>query len=333
MFLINVSTLYSLVLFEISSCKQMTSSIKDTIVSELHRSARKNFRRRHVVIKGLNDSFQIDLVEMIPYHKINRNFKYILVVINIFSKFVWAIPLKNKTGKEVTAAMESILRKLKIPPRNIQSDLGKEFYNKNFQELMQKYNINHYSTYSNLKASIVERVNRTLKNFLWKQFSLQGSYQWINVLQSIVNKYNNRVHRTTHFKPIDVNEKNEKQIFNTAYNRLKCMDPRKAKFGVGDHVRVSKYREAFAKGYTPNWSTEVFKVFKIQYTEPRTFILQDSHNELIKGGFYEYEMQRVKYPDAHLVEKILRTKGAKVLVKWLGFDSTHNSWIPKKDVY
>lgn len=308
------------------------SEIKKNVVNEIHKPARKTFRRRRVLVKGLNDLVQIDLVEMIPYAKINRGYRYILVAINVFSKYVWAEPVKRKTAIDVTTSMNKILSKMKSTPINLQSDLGKEFYNKQFQSLMNSHGINHYSTFSNLKASVVERVNRTLKTKMWKQFSLQGSYRWLSILPKIVNEYNNSKHSTIGMKPIEVNEKNEQVLLKTVYSHLKTIDLKPKKFKVGDHVRISKYREAFSKGYTPNWSTEIFIIKKVNFTNPTTYLLEDENNQDIQGSFYSEELQKVKYPDVYLVEKILRRKGSKVFVKWLGMDNRHNSWINKNNI-
>lgn len=307
-------------------------SIKDDVVNELHKPARKHFKRRRVIVKGLNDLFQADLVEMIPYAKINRGYKYILVVINVFSKFVWCKPVKNKRGQEITAAMKEILTKIKSVPRNMQTDMGKEFYNKDFKGLMEKQKINHYSTYSNLKASVVERVNRTLKTLMWKKFSLQGNYKWLDILPEIVKKYNNTKHRTIGCKPVDVKKKDERQILLSSYTHPKIIDQQFSKFKKDDFVRISKYREAFKKGYTPNWSNEIFQIKEVRLTNPTTYLLQDQKNEKIRGGFYGYELQKVKHPDVYLIEKVLRRKGNKVYVKWLGLDKSHNLWISKENI-
>lgn len=236
------------------------TNVKNDVVNELHKPARKNYERRRVVIKNLNDLWQADLVEMLPYAKQNKGYRYILVVINAFSKYVWTHPVKKKSAEEVTLAMEHILKLAKTYPKNIQTDMGKEFYNIRFKKLMDEYKINHYSTFSNLKASIVERVNRTLKNHMWKRFSLQGNYKWLNILNEIVLKYNNTKHRTILLKPIEVNKNNEKQILNYAYTFPKTLDANKSKFKKDDFVRISKNREAFQKGYTPNWSNEIFQI-------------------------------------------------------------------------
>lgn len=309
------------------------SSIKREVVNELHSPARRTFSRRRVIIKGLRDLFQIDLVEMIPYANENNNFRYIFVCINTFSKFAWAIPLKSKTSIEVTKAMESILSTgRKNIPKNIQSDHGKEFYNTHFKKLMDRYNINHYSTYSNLKSSIVERFNRTLKNKMWKEFSFNGNYMWIDILPNILDKYNNTKHRTTGYKPVSVNQKNAGRILKSVYNNIKVADLTNIKFKIGDHVRISKHRHVFAKMYKPNWSNEIFTIAKIQNTNPRTYILADTQKYNILGAFYTHEIKKVKHPDVYLVEKVIRRRKNKVLVKWLGMSSTHNSWISKDNV-
>lgn len=302
------------------------------VVEELHKPARKNFKRRHVIIKGLNDLYQADLCEMIPYQNVNKGYRYILVVINTFSKFVWAEPVKRKTGVDVTKAMQKILSSVRRPPKNLQTDNGKEFYNKDFANLMKKLSINHYSSYSNLKSSIVERCNRTLKSIMWKRFSLQGSYKWLTLLPEIVNKYNSTVHSTTGLKPKDVTGRHTKLLLNTVYSNVKTIDPKKPKLKLGDSVRISKHRAIFDKSYEPNWSNEIFRIVKVCLTNPRTYLLKDIAGEDIKGSFYDYELQLTKHPDTYLVEKVLKRKGNKLFVKWLGFSTKFNSWIDKHNV-
>lgn len=303
--------------------------IKSKIVDELHTQARKNFKRRRVIMKGIDDLWQADLVEMREYASINKAHNYLLTVIDTFSKYAWCVAVKTKNAQDITNAMTSIL-KLGRHPKNLQTDDGKEFFNKNFQSLMQKYKINHYSTYSVLKASIVERFNRTLKAMMWKKFSFNGNYKWLNEYKTLVSMYNNKYHRTIKMKPADVNSLNEKQILKNCYNFLKIYHP--SKFKIGDYVRISRYKHIFEKGYTPNFTTEIFKVKTIQNTNPVTYILEDYQGQSIKGGFYEKELLKAHYINDYLIEKILQKKGDKIYVKWLGFSSDHNSWIKKNSI-
>lgn len=174
--------------------------VRNQVIDELHKTARRRFPRRKVQIRGINDLFQADLVDLRNLASSNRGYKYILFVINAFSKYAWAEPLKTKGGSEVTQAMARILNRT-TAPRNLQVDAGKEFYNESFRALMKKYDINMYSTYSVLKASLVERLNRTIKAAIFKNFTIAGNQNWIKNLQKIVDKYNDTIHSTIRMKP------------------------------------------------------------------------------------------------------------------------------------
>ena len=154
---------------------------KTNLVLELHKRARRNFPRRKVIIKGLHETFQADLVDMQLYTRENSGFKYILTVIDTFSKKAWAVPIKNKDGVSVANAFESILKKNQVC-NNLCTDRGKGFYCAPFQTLMRKFNIHHYSSFSPLKAVIAERFDRSLKEIMWVQFSLNGNYKYLKIL-------------------------------------------------------------------------------------------------------------------------------------------------------
>lgn len=182
-----------------------------------------------------------------------------------------------------------------------------------------------------MKACMAERVIRTLKNLLYKRFSINGSYRWLNELQGVVNKYNNSVHRTINMKPRDVTIDDEDRLLKTVY-AISRTNPRiKPKLKIGDPVRVSKHKQIFDKGYHPNWSTEIFRIVNVRdKTLPHTYTLEDSKGQPIAGCFYKEELQKTKYPDVYLVEKVLKKKGNLVYVKWLGFKE--KSWVNKKDL-
>ncbi|XP_043468242.1 uncharacterized protein LOC122502321 [Leptopilina heterotoma] len=166
---------------------------------------------------------------------------------------------------------------------------------------------------------------------MWPEFSLQGNYKWINLLPTLMTKYNNKKHRTIGMKPKDVTLEDTRELLRRI-RKLRRIPLKRSKFKVGDRVRVSKFKNIFEKGYTPNWTTEVFTVDKVKSTKPVTYKLKDYQNQPIEGGFYEEELLKVQYPDVYLVEKVLKTRGNDVYVKWLGFDSSHNSWIKKSDM-
>lgn len=303
-------------------------SSRREIANELHKRARRNFPRRRVTLKGLKDTYQADLVEVIPYSRENKGMKYILTIINCLSKFGLAIPLKSKSATVVAEALEPILKKHKM--KNLHTDQGTEWFNSHVKKLMTKFEINHYHTFSDMKASIVERWNRTIKEQMWKYFTAQGNYRWLSLLPQIVKKYNSTKHRTTGMKPKDVRQKHVKIILKKV--NKSTIKPKTPKFHIDDRVRISKYKHVFKKGYLPNWSNEIFRIFAIKPTVPVTYILQDVRGEIIKGGFYEEELSMSKTGDTYLVEKVIKRRGNKVFVRWLGFDKSHDSWIDKRNV-
>jgi transposase InsO family protein len=181
---------------------------KADVVKELHRDARKHFERRQTIQHGIKDTFQIDLADLQSLSKYNKNFKYILVIIDIFSKYAWAIPIKTKATENIVNALQCLFVSGHIP-KNIHSDMGREFYSATFKKLMTLHNVNHYSTFSTMKAAICDRFIRTLKTLLWKQMHLRGSYNWKTILDDVVKKYNNTKHSTIKMKPKDVKKKHQ----------------------------------------------------------------------------------------------------------------------------
>jgi len=163
-----------------------------------------------------------------------------------------------------------------------------------------------------MKASVVERFNRTLKNDMWNMFTLNENYKWIDLLSRLVSNYNARKHRTIGMRPVDVIPAVAERLLATVYSAIKIAGP--AKFKVGDSVRVSKYKTVFEKGYTPNWITEVFKIIKVQRINPVIYLFEDYRGKSIAGA-YEYELHRATHPDIYLVEKVLRKRGNEVYVK------------------
>jgi len=303
----------------------MTEEEKRKLVDELHKPGRRYYQPRQVDIRRSDNNWQADLVDMSAYAKVNQGYRFILTVIDNFSKFAWARPLKTKNGVDVTKAMRSILEQGR-QPRLLYVDQGKEFYNAHFKRLMDEYNIRLYSTLCNLHASICERFNRTLKTRMWKEFSFRGTYKWIDILPQLVLSYKTTKHRTIGMKPADVTVANANPL-QRVYRERQPPLRKNPKFKVGDKVRVSKVKHVFQKGYTPSFTTEIFTVSAVKPTIPVTYRLKDYQDKPIQKGFYQEELTAAKYPDLNLIEKVLKRRGNRLYVKWLGFDSSHNSWI------
>ena len=179
-----------------------------------------------------------------------------------------------------------------------------------------------YSVHNEGKSVVAERFIRTLKNKIYKYMTSKNVY--IDKLDGIVNEYNNTYHRTIKMKPVDVKN-------NTYIDFKKGVNDKDSKFKVGDRVRISKYKNIFAKGYTPNWSEEVFIVSKIKNTVPWTYVINDLNGEEIIGTFYEKELQKTNQKEFR-IEKVIKRKGYKLYVKWKGYDNSFNSWSDKKDL-
>ena len=146
----------------------------------------------------------------------------------------------------------------------------------------------------------------------------------IDKLDDIVKEYNNTYHTSIKMKPTDVKD-------NTYIDFKKEVNDKNRKFEVGDHVRISKYKNIFTKEYMPNWSEEIFIINKIKNTVPWTYVINDLNGEEIVGTFYENELQKTDKKEFR-IEKVLTKNGDKLYIKWKGYDSSFNSWIHKKDI-
>lgn len=304
------------------------------IIEELFKPSLKNFKRRPVSLRGINDLIQVDLAEFQKLSKENRGIKFLLVGINCFTKKAFAEPIKNKTAKTVAEAMKKILLRSRTRFRNLQSDKGSEFKG-DFARLMESEKINHYSTHTDKKASIVERFLRTLKNNLYKRMALESTHRYTDFLQDVVDDYNNRVHSTTKLKPSEITKrKHEKHLLATVYKKNNTREVAKAvRFRVGDVVRISTQKRFFAKSYDQSWSSELFKVTAVNRKIPTTYKLSNYFgDEDIIGSFYEQELQKTKNDDLFLIEKIIQKRGKKVLVRFAGYGKERDTWIDKASI-
>ena len=302
------------------------------LADELHKPIKQNFTRRRVIANHIDEIWCSDLVEMQQFSKWNKGYRYLLMVLDVFSKYGWIVPLKDKKGETVAEAFKKIFKESR-KPQYLWTDKGKEYYNKHVKELLDKNKITLYSTENEEKSSVCERWNRTIKTQMWKQFTIQGNTMYLDMLPKILKYYNNTKHSSIKMTPIEASKKkNEGVVYFNLYGDMETLK-QKPKFKIGDTVRISKYkRKVFDKGYTPNWSEEVFTVDKIQYTNPITYKLKDLRGEDIKGSFYELELLEAEQ-DVFRIDKIIRRdyKKKQALVSWKGYSDDFNSWIPIKD--
>ena len=297
----------------------------------LHKPTRRHFATLPVMVFGIDDQWVADLIEVGNIAKANRGYRYLLTVVDVFSKYAWVEPVKSKTGKAVTAAFEKILKHGRTP-RRLQTDDGKEFYNKTFQALMKQRDIVHFSTSGDTKASVVERFNRTLKERLYRYFTVKNTLKYLPVLKDLVMGYNRSYHRSIKMAPDQVTVQNEEQVWKNLYvKRLKVKRTRPT-LKVGDRVRLNKKYRIFKKGYLPGWTEEVFVVARAVAGVVPYYKIQEWDGTPVVGTFYAQDLQKVTVKDDDLfrVEKIVKRKGDKVLVRWKGWPDKYDSWIEKR---
>ena len=232
------------------------------------------------------------MVDLSALSRYNDKYKYLLRVIDVFSKVSWVVPLKSKNANFVTAAFEKVLTTAPTPAM-LQTDLGTEFTNSRFQAMLQRRNIHFYTTDNlDIKAAVIDRYNRTLKTKMFKFFSHKNTLRYIEVLQDLVDSYNNTYHRSIGMAPNEITSKNEGLVRSRLYPEKKY-DVKKTKwrFKVGDSVRISTVRRTpFEKGYTNKWTRELFVIESRIPTVPQTYGLKDLVGESIKDKFYAQEL-------------------------------------------
>ena len=262
-----------------------------------------------------------ELADMQLLSKYNKGIRFSSCVIDIFSKYAWVVPLIDKKGISIVKTFPSILKQSNRKPNKIWVDKGSEFYNAYFKKWLRDNDIVMYSTHNEGKTVVAKRFIRTLKNKIHKYMTSISKNVYIDKLDDIVDEYNNKYHTTIKMKPADVKD-------NTYINADKGINNKDPKFKVDDHVRISKYKNIFAKGYMPNWSEEVFVIKKVKNTASWTYVINDLKSEEITGAFYEKELQETNQEEFR-IEKVIRQKGDKLYVKWKGYNNSFNSWIDK----
>ena len=299
------------------------------LAEELHRPIRKHFTKRYVFVRNVDDIFGADLVDMRALSKQNKGYKYILMVEDIFSKYGWAVPLKTKTGIAVRDGLKQIFKQ--HVPKKLWTDAGWEFYNTEVKTLLKKHDITLYSTENEEKCSVVERWNRTIKTKLWKYFTANHTHKYIDVLDALIEKYNNTVNRAIGMTPTEARKpSNHGAVFRHLYfKKMAKLGEKKPKFQIGDKVRLGVKKDLFEKSYIINWSDKIYTIKRVFATRPITYKVEDDKGVEHKGKFYEQDLQKTKV-DEFRIQKVLKKTKNSALVRWMDYDSSYDSWIPLK---
>lgn len=307
----------------------------------LYKPVRRKFNRLKVVVKGLKDQYEADLADMQKLKKYNDGTTFLLVVIDVFSRFLWVEPLRSKSDDDVVNGFRRIFERAP-KPRRLRTDMGKEFMGQKTQDYFDRINVEQWAAHNEeMKANFAERVIRTLKSSLWGYMRQNKKYRYIDVLQDLVHAYNNTTHRSIGMKPSavtpgDVEERLWWHLYKPKkpYIKSRLLKRIPFLFKKGDHVRISHKAATFERAYDEKWTAEIF-IIRQPFTRLgiKKYRLNDLKGEELKGTFYEGELQKVTYSEEgpYDIEKIIETKGKgnrrQHLVKWKGWPEKFNSWI------
>ena len=270
----------------------------EQLAKELHKRFIRKFKKRKVYSRFRDNIYGADLADMQLISKFNKRFRSLLCVIDIFSKYAWVIPLKDKKGISIVNAFQKILEKSDRKPNKIWVDKRSEFYNNSFKNCLKDNDNEMYSIHNEGRLVVAGRFIRTLRNKIYKYMTSISKNVYIDKLDDIVNEYNNTYHRTIKMKPVFVKD-------NTYIDFEKEVNDKDPKFKIGDHVKIFKYKNIFAKGYTPNWFEEVFVIKKVKNTVPLTYFINDLNGEEITGTFCEKELQKTNQKEFR-IEKVIK---------------------------
>ena len=316
------------------------------------RKTTPKFLRPSVIVISVDETWEIDLADLSQFAKENDGYKYILMCIDVFSRYLWARPLRSKYAEEVVKQLRSIINEGR-KPRSVRSDSGHDVYNNEItRDIMIPFHIKQYVTHNELQANYVERVIKSIKSRLWRYFRHSLKPRWVDILQDIVKSYNNTVHSSLGVTPASVNKENERWIrldqaiikkkkYPKYYAKIepRMIEPKAYKFKLGIHVRMPMTRNKSKREYQEKWTGEIFKIVSRFRKQGLNFYkLADLHDKDVEGSFAEAELQRVNYNPAgvFLINEVGEQKKINGVphseVQWYGWPSSFNSYIPTKDL-
>lgn len=329
------------------SRKQIKNWVRNQEGYSQMRKVNRQFERSPVVVSGIDDQWDVDLAQLSSYADENDGINYLLVVIDIFTRFLWVRPMKDKFAVTIVAAFRDVLSEGR-KPRRLRSDAARDFTSKKFQELCNAEGIVHFTTFGEKQANFVEAVIKTVKRTIYTRMVTENTPRYIDDLDEMVDAYNNRFHSGIQAIPREITKADEKHLWWQMYMPADFFDPTKKKkiprnipyeHAVGDHVRISATLGNFNRQYNQKWSTEVFKVRSRfhRFGIPQ-FTLEDLKGEPLRGSFYTSELQGVDFDEkqSFKIEKILKYRGRRpnreALVRWLGWPRKFDLWIKESEI-
>lgn len=328
-------------------------SVKDWLAGEgvysLHKPARKTFKRNKCIVSYVDEQWQADLVDMQPYSGSNQGCRYLLTVIDMFSKFAFVVPLKDKTGPTLKVAFQDIFETKRIPEK-LQTDQGTEFENSTLDIYLHSMGVKHFSTRNRqIKCAVVERFNRTLKGRLYKYMTANRTDNYLDVLDDIVDSYNRTVHSVTKMRPVDVDPddiEDKRRVFRNTYGYSSLRElilhqvyhtkqPSTSELKPGDLVRVLKLRKEFQRGFKPSWSSSLCKIKRVIHRlGSPVYEVKDTTGHSKRKKFYLEELQKVTQNMLN-ASKVLRSRVRKGeiqhLIQWTPNAPEDKCWVNDAD--
>ena len=311
----------------------------------LHREYKRPPVYNPFYVHKRREQVQTDLIDISKLAADNDNVNFLLLLIDIFSKKVWLFPLKNKRGATVEAALRTWLGAIDRPPSQLGSYRGLEYSNRAVQRLLSQHSVEWLPLGGTMKAAIAERANKSVQILIYKYLSAKETTRYIDVLDSLVETYNGRPHRSLEgMTPNEAdradNEGRVQGIHHARYGKLAERRKKKLRFKVGDLVRVKTATgkvSSSSRAYAEQFKGEYFRIVRINRTMPVAlyYLRSMDTEEFIEGGFYAQELQRQR-SEVYKIEKVLgrrvRRGVPELKVKWKYFGPRWNEWIPESNV-
>lgn len=271
----------------------------------LHRRVVRKFPRNKTIAHYHGDLAQADLIDVKKYRNSNSDIHYILTLIDVFSKYAYAVPVKRKTGENVRDALASIFKEYR--PSKLQTDEGREFTNRHVQALLKKLLIHYYIAKNEvIKCAVIERFQRTLQSRMHKFFTAFNTHKWVDKLADFMQAYNTSYHRSIKTTPERARFEEPSSVFPRLYGfsnerdmiRRSLLNSPRSRLNEGDTVRAAMQASAFAKGYDKTFSDAIFTVkSKASHQDRPTYKLIDDTNRVVPGSYYSYEIQKIRQSD------------------------------------
>ena len=317
--------------------------LKEQTTHLIHSTPQRLFKTEHIIVEHIDEQWDSDIIQLDDLARYNKGYKYILICIDIFSRYTWARALKSKRSADVATVFTDIVNTSNRLCKSLRTDQGGEYTGAPFQKMLKDKGINHIIAYGRHKASYSERFNRTLENKLFKYFYEQQTVMYIDVLDDVMRSYNNTVHSSINMAPADVNTENSHDVYERVYipilNRW-AKTPVRFTLNIGNIVRLSLAVRPFSRGYHEKWTEELFTVYNRIPSHPPRYKVQDLNGDKIKGSFYTEELMLTPIQElndiTYKIDRVISTKKVKgrkfSLIKWYGYSDKFNTYIPSTSV-